>query len=140
MLHVPNHNSLDRRQLLKGATAAGLAALLDPQSQTFAAAPAQRDLIRSENSKPGTTDWQLQKVGIDRQSPIRSPQIEGYCSRTSLHVGETLQIMVSTNPPSPFVIDIYRLGYYEGKGGRHLQRLGPFHGSIQPDPEIGVER
>ena len=25
--------------------------------------------------------------------------------------------MVSTNPPSPFVIDVYRLGYYGGKGG-----------------------
>ena len=26
------------------------------------------------------------------------------------------------------------------KGGRHLQRLGPFTGKVQPDPEIGVER
>ena len=48
--------------------------------------------------------------------------------------------MVSTNPPSPFVIDLFRLGYYGGQGGRHLQRLGPFTGKVQPDPEIGVER
>jgi hypothetical protein len=48
--------------------------------------------------------------------------------------------MVSTNPASSFVIDIYRLGYYGGKGGRHLAQLGPFEGKIQPDPDIGVER
>ena len=34
-------------------------------------------------------------------------------------------------PPSPFVIDLYRLGYYQGKGGRHVaparavRRQGP---------------
>jgi hypothetical protein len=48
--------------------------------------------------------------------------------------------MVSTNPPSPFVIDVYRLGYYGGKGGRHMARLGPFNGKVQPEPGIGHER
>jgi hypothetical protein len=48
--------------------------------------------------------------------------------------------MVSTNPPSPFVIDVYRLGYYGGKGGRHMARLGPFKSKVQREPEIGYER
>jgi hypothetical protein len=48
--------------------------------------------------------------------------------------------MVSTNPPSPFVIDLYRLGYYGGKGARHMERLGPFKGTAQPDPEVAEER
>src|SRR5260370_32260434 len=48
--------------------------------------------------------------------------------------------MVSPNPPSAFVIDLYRLGYYGGKGGRHLTRLGPFKGTVQPDPPVGEER
>ena len=48
--------------------------------------------------------------------------------------------MVSTDPPSPFVLDLYRLGYYGGKGGRFITRLGPFKGTKQPDPPIGEER
>ena len=48
--------------------------------------------------------------------------------------------MVSTNPASPFRIDLYRLGYYQGKGARHLVQLGPSKGQVQPDPEIGPER
>jgi hypothetical protein len=128
---------LGRRDLLKGAAAAGLVSALEPLAN---AAPAARDLIRAENEKPGTTDWLLQHTRVDPKTKYRCPWIEGYCSHTSLRAGDTLSIMVSTNPPSPFVIDISRLGYYQGKGGRHLARLGPFKGKIQPDPEIGTER
>jgi hypothetical protein len=102
--------------------------------------PAARDLIRAENAKPGTTDWLLTNVRIDPPSRYRSPWIEGYCSRTSLRAGDRLDIMVSTDPASRFSIDIYRLGYYGGKGGRHLTRLGPFDGIKQREPDVGQER
>src|SRR5262249_22572489 len=102
--------------------------------------PRRADLIRAENEKPGTTDWMLQNTRVDPKTKYRCPWIEGYCSHTSLRAGDELAVMVSTNPPSPFVIDFYRLGYYQGKGGRHLLRLGPFRGQVQPDPEIGPER
>ncbi|HEV3262901.1 MAG TPA: N,N-dimethylformamidase beta subunit family domain-containing protein, partial [Gemmataceae bacterium] len=132
---------LDRRNLLKGAAAAGLASVLDPLAGALARpAPARRDLIRSENDKPGTTDWLLKNTRVDPKTRYRCPWIEGYCSHTSLRAGDTLRIMVSTNPPSPFVLDLYRLGYYGGKGGRHLRRLGPFKGKVQPDPDVGKER
>ena len=26
--------------------------------------------------------------------------------------GESIDVMVSTNPPSPFTLDLYRMGYY----------------------------
>jgi hypothetical protein len=117
-----------------------LTSLLEPLPRLLAGTPAQRDLIQAENAKPGTSDWQLGTVRIDPQSRYRSPGIEGYCSRTSLRAGEKLQVMVSTNPASPFVMDIYRLGYYGGKGGRHLAQLGPIAGRVQPDPAIGEER
>jgi hypothetical protein len=131
----------NRRDLLKGAAAAGLASALGPGSMLGAApTPARRDLIRAENDKPGTTDWMLKKTRVDPKTKYRCPWIEGYCSRTSVRAGEELAIMVSTNPPSPFVIDLYRLGYYGGKGGRHLRQLGPFKGSVQPEPAIGEER
>lgn len=129
--------SMDRRDLIKSVAAAGIASLLPV---TGMPSPARRELIQEENAKPGTTDWQLQTVVIDPRSRYRSPGIEGYCSRTSVRSGESLDIMVSTNPTSPFVVDLYRLGWYGGKGGRHVARLGPFAGKTQPDPPIGIER
>src|SRR6516165_8429743 len=98
---------LNRRDLLKGA-AAGLASALDPLA---GATPPRRDLIRAENEKAGTTAWMLQNTRVDPKTKYRCPWIEGYCSHTSLRAGDKLAIMVSTNPPSPFVLDLYRLGY-----------------------------
>jgi hypothetical protein len=125
--------------LLKGAAAAGLAAVVNPLALADPA-PARKDLIRAENEKAGTTDWLLTNTRVEPATKYRCPWIEGYCSHTSLRAGDTLAVMVSTDPPSPFVIDLYRLGYYQGKGGRHLQRLGPFKGTAQPDPKVGEER
>ena len=100
----------------------------------------QPDLIRAENERPGTTEWMLTNTRVDPTTKYRCPWIEGYCSRTSLRAGETLEIFVSTRPASRFVLDLYRLGWYGGTGGRHLTRLGPFQGEPQPDPPIGEER
>ena len=54
--------------------------------------------------------------------------------------GESITIHVSTNPPSPFVLEIYRLGYYQGHGGALKMKLGPFKGTVQPDPPVGPKR
>jgi len=129
--------NLSRRELLQGTAAA---AILGGIPSIGRASPRNRDLIRTENEKPGTADWLLTNTRVDPKTRYRCPWIEGYCSRTSLRPGEELSIMVCTNPPSSFVIDIYRLGYYSGKGARQLQRMGPFHGQVQPDPPIGQER
>jgi hypothetical protein len=125
-----------RREMLQ-QTAVSVAGLLGGQ---IGFAEQQRDLIRHENEKPGSTSWLLENTRVDPPTKYRCPWIEGYVSHTSIRAGEKLSIFVSTNPPSPFVIDIYRLGYYGGKGGRHLLQLGPFQGKVQPDPEVGVER
>jgi hypothetical protein len=102
--------------------------------------PRRPDLIRDENGKPGTRDWMATNVRIDPATRYRSPWIEGYASRTSVRPGESIDLCVSTNPASPFVIDVYRLGYYQGHGGRHMQHLGPFRGAVQPDPPVGPMR
>jgi hypothetical protein len=128
-----------RRKVLQGAAAAGLSSLLAPLARPESA-PARRDLVRTENERPGTTEWMLSNTRVDPKTKYRCPWIEGYCSHTSLRAGDTLSVMVSTNPPSPFVLDVYRLGYYQGKGGRHVLHLGPFKGKVQPDPDVGAER
>ncbi len=142
MARSPRHRRpLNRRDLLKTAAAAGLASALSPLAGALEAPSApRRDLIRTENEKPGTTDWMLQKTRVDPRTKYRCPWIEGYCSRTSIRAGEQLAIMVSTSPASRFMLDLYRLGYYGGRGGRHLARLGPFKGIVQAEPGIGEER
>jgi hypothetical protein len=50
------------------------------------------------------------------------------------------EVIARLDPPSPFVMDLDRLGYYGGQGGRHLARLGPFRGTFQPEATIGAER
>ena len=129
---------VSRRDILKSAAATGLVGAFLPLVSAFS--ERSRVLIRAENEKPGTSDWLLKNTRVDPKTKFRCPWIEGYCSHTSIRAGEALAIMVSTNPASPFVIDLYRMGYYGGKGGRHVARLGPFQGTAQPDPPIGEER
>src|SRR5436190_18786749 len=124
---------MDRREFLAATGALGIAASIP------AAAWAASDRIREENAKPGTTDWLLTNTRVEANK-IRCPWIEGYCSRTSVKAGDTLEIKISTNPPSKFTLDIYRLGYYGGKGGRLMQRLPAKQGSPQPDPPVGDVR
>jgi len=107
---------------------------------TGAAPERQPDLIRTENEKPGTTDWQLTYTRVDPKTKWRSPMIEGYVSQQSVRSGEKLDFFVSTDPATPFQIDIYRLGYYQGNGGRLIKQLGPFPGKVQPTPPVGEER
>ena len=77
---------------------------------------------------------------VDPDNRRRSSRIEGYASKPSVRPGESLKFKVSTRPASPFTIDIYRTGYYQGTGGRHMTRLGRFEGFPQEDPPVGEAR
>lgn len=130
---------MNRRRLLTSAVAAGVAsAISEPPDAAFG--ERRPDLVRAENARPGTRDWMLTKTAVDPATKYRCPWIEGYCSKSSVQAGEKLAIMVSTNPPSPFTIDLYRMGFYGGAGGRRVAALGAFRGSAQPDPPVGEER
>lgn len=127
---------MNRRDLLKAL--AGLGAI----STGCRTAPggSRHNLIRQENERPGTRDWLLQKTAVDPATKYRCPWIEGYCSHTSVRAGQTISFHVSTNPSSPFTIEIYRMGFYQGNGGRLMRKLGPFEGSTQADPDIDPNR
>lgn len=103
------------------------------------AATADPGLIARENRRPGALDWQLTKVRVDA-SKFRAPDIEGYCSHQSILAGETLRVMVSLQPAGRFHVEIFRLGYYGGRGARLMTTVGPFAGAPQPVPEVGPER
>lgn len=97
-------------------------------------------LIHDENEKSGTKDWILSTPAIDRSVRYRCPWIEGYFSRTSIRAGETITLHVSTNPESKFSVDLYRMGYYDGKGARLIASLGTFQGKLQEDPLVDPHR
>lgn len=128
---------VSRRDSLRAVAGLGASALA---GSTTTAAGSKANLIQIENSKPGTRDWMLSSTRIEPTSKYRCPWIEGYASRLSVRAGEKISFHVSTNPASKFTIDLYRLGYYGGDGGRFVQTLGPFEGQVQADPEIGPKR
>ncbi len=142
----PEGNGLTRREWLKSLVAVGAGTTLGGCSHTRIRSPSglstnrKPDAVWAENQKPGTSDWLLGKTAIDPSTKYRCPWVEGYCSRTSIRAGQRLQFFVSTTPESDFTIEIYRLGFYDGAGGRFMMRLGPFHGRVQLDPSIGKQR
>ena len=143
--HAKHHSSeaadlsgSPRREWIKGTLGLGAVAALSGCASLRDRT--QSDLIRRENQKPGTRDWMLKNTRIDPATKYRCPWIEGYCSHTSARAGESVQFFVSTNPASSFTIDVYRMGFYGGTGGRHLTTLGPFPGAVQADPPTGPKR
>ena len=97
---------------------------------------AGRNLVAQENARPGARDWQLTRVRVDREG-FRSPAIEGYCSRQSVAAGETLDVMVAANPPRRCRLEVYRTGYYAGRGARKVWEGGPVAAVTQPTPTPG---
>jgi hypothetical protein len=135
---TPREESLlPRRDFLKTSVAAG-ALSLGAQAGTVqaAAASGNSNPTVAENQKAGSLNWQLTRVRVD-SAGFRSPWIEGYCSRQSVDPGEEIDIFVSTNPARKFSLEIFRMGYYGGRGARLMQTLGPLTGMTQPTPEPG---
>lgn len=129
---------IGRRTFLKATTAGALTGTLPAGGA--AAAPARPSLIAEENAKPGAADWQLTRVRLDKTTAVRASTIEGYCSKQSVLVGDSIDLMVSTSAPTKFKIEVFRTGYYGGKGARLMAELGPFEGKKQADPVMGEER
>lgn len=73
--------------------------------------------IACENSQPGIPrdDWYIESGYGD---------IEGYGTSPSVPVGQRIDFKVKT-PASDYTIDIVRLGWYGGSGGRRITTLDP---------------
>lgn len=83
-------------------------------------------VIAAENALPGTRDWNLTNEG-------RPSDIEGFTDRTSVQRGDTVTLFVSTTAPS-FTVEAYRMGWYQGNGGRRVWSSDPIGGRRQPAP------
>lgn len=132
-LSTPNRREFLGAAAVSGAVFASGLSAPDPAEGQTRAAPT---LIRDENSRPGSNDWQLTRVRPDKNEH-RTPWIEGYCSKQSVKAGETIDLMVSTDPARPFRVEVFRMGYYGGKGARRTAVLGPFEGKTRATPATG---
>ncbi len=94
------------------------------------------NLIQQENAREGARDWQLTRVKVPG-SGCRSASIEGYCSKQSVEAGDVIDIMVSTNPARAFRVEIFRTGYYGGRGARLMQTIERVEGMTQEEPVAG---
>jgi hypothetical protein len=83
--------------------------------------------IVTENQQPGTSAWELGTEATDAGG-----QIKGYASATSVNRGDSIDFFVSVNSAQTYTIDVYRMGYYQGLGGRLVQHIGPLNGVQQP--------
>lgn len=76
---------------------------------------AQQNPIQIENARTdgASNNWQIRGTVA-----AWNREIEGYASKTSVNLGETISFHVSVNPTQLFKIEIYRMGWYGGYGGR----------------------
>src|SRR6266446_7974192 len=79
-----------------------------------------------ENQQPGSRNWSMFPAG--KPADDVGKQIKGYASATSVNLGESITFYVTVNPAQTFTMDVYRIGWYQGLGGRLMQRIGPLNG------------
>jgi len=65
-----------------------------------------------ENLLAGTADWAL-------VNPATNREIEGYASATSVNGGDAIDLFVNTASAN-YTIDVFRMGWYDGLGGRQV--------------------
>jgi hypothetical protein len=87
---------------------------------------AASSVTQVENAKPGTSDWRLTNVSLSRE-------IEGYASLTSVNRGGQISLFVNTSSPT-YTLEIFRLGWYGGLGGRRITQPMQFAGIQQTIP------
>ena len=94
--------------------------------------------VVAENQQAGTSAWKLGSLVADDVTQ----QVKGYASATSVSQNASITFFVSVNPVQTFNLDIYRIGWYGGLGGRLRLHQPGLAGTMQPacptDPTTGM--
>ena len=82
-----------------------------------------------ENALTGNlaSEWDVAGVG--------DPTIQGFATDISVNKGQTINFKISTNATA-YSIDIYRLGYYGGRGARKVATINPSVSLPQTQPNF----
>jgi hypothetical protein len=90
---------------------------------------AAQNAIVLENQKTGTTAWKITNLATN-------DEIAGYGDATSINKGQALNLKISLAQAGQYRLDVYRLGYYGGKGGRLITSVTDLNGVTQASPTI----
>lgn len=101
-----------------------------PTAPAAAAPPSDENPIPAENRMAGTDRWQLELPGFQVTDDAVG-QIKGYASATSVNKGEAIDFYITVSPVQTYTIDVYRVGWYDGKGARLMEQIGPLDGLQQ---------
>ena len=84
--------------------------------------------IVAENCKPGndSTEWDINGNG--------DPTIQGFATDISVNKGERVEFKIKTDA-GDYRIDVFRMGWYGGRGARKVATLKPAATLPQTQPE-----
>jgi len=75
--------------------------------------------VAAENQRAGTPSWRLRGPAAD-VGGVADGDVIGYVARQAVAVGQTERIYVSAAGAPTVRIEIFRMGWYGGKGGRKV--------------------
>ena len=88
--------------------------------------------ITAENCLTGSVDseWDITGAG--------DPSIQGFAAQISVNRGSTIQFKIDTDATN-YHLDIYRMGYYGGRGARKVTTVNPSASLPQTQPDCIVQ-
>lgn len=88
--------------------------------------------IPAENAKTGSDKWQVPWAGYTVSDDLKGGEIKGFATKATVTAGQTISFKVTVNKAQKFSVDIFRLGYYQGLGGRQVLHAANISGVHQP--------
>jgi hypothetical protein len=87
--------------------------------------------IAVENRAPGTTAWRLPGPAYEIGGQVRG-SIVGYVAEQALAPGEVQSVYVSAPRARSVTVQVYRMGWYRGRGGRLVLQSSALAAAGQP--------
>jgi YD repeat-containing protein len=109
-----NRRSSARLAALLSALAAVVGILgMAPGAHAAVTCPNANPVVNENQCKTGTSSWQVNNY---------SPDLGGFPTKTSVNLGENVVLKIGRNAPTfpsmSATVDVYRMGWYNGLGGR----------------------
>ncbi len=112
-----------------GESDAATPGISDDSAATTAESPVTVEIgdIAAENQLPGSRGW---RKGKNRATNVALTG--AYAGQSSIYPGQSVDLFVSTTSDS-WRVEVYRVGFYAGKGGRLVWRSQPQPGAAQDE-------
>ena len=118
-----------RRPTTTTTTAAEVPAVKQTTLASGVVVPTATWLV-AENQRPGTLDWIVNQPQPDHA-------LEGFASQVSAKAGDDVALFINTTA-SAVQVQAYRMGYYQGLGGRLIYQSDMVAAGPQPAPTVSL--